>query len=124
MKLNKNQLSVVVKSIIKEEVQKFQRRALLENEKRKLMEELGVLEESGHYDSRGNKIYGRMSDLDYREALGSNYNEKPYELMNFINGRDKDPITIGRYSSYEEAEEVSKKLNISHPLIWNANSDW
>ena len=48
MKLNKNQISVVVKSIIKEEIEKFQKKVLLESEKKKLMKEFNevVLNES------------------------------------------------------------------------------
>lgn len=42
MKLNKNQLSVV-KSIIKEEIEKFQKKTLLESEKKKLMKEFEML---------------------------------------------------------------------------------
>ena len=48
MKLNKNQLSVVVKSIIKEEIEKFQKKVLIEGKKKKLMKEFNevVLNES------------------------------------------------------------------------------
>ena len=42
MKLNKNQLSVV-KYIIKEEIEKFQKKTLLESEKKKLMKEFEML---------------------------------------------------------------------------------
>jgi hypothetical protein len=46
MKLNKNQLSVVVKSIIKEEIEKFQKKVLIEGKKKKLMKELEMLNEN------------------------------------------------------------------------------
>jgi hypothetical protein len=46
MKLNKNQLSVVVKSIIKEEIEKFQKKVLIEGKKKKLMKELEILNEN------------------------------------------------------------------------------
>ena len=45
MKLNKNQLSVV-KSIIKEEIEKFQKKVLIEGKKKKLMKELEILNEN------------------------------------------------------------------------------
>ena len=45
MKLNKNQLSVV-KSIIKEEIEKFQKKVLTEGKKKKLMKELEMLNEN------------------------------------------------------------------------------
>jgi hypothetical protein len=46
MKINKNQLSVVVKSIIKEEIEKFQKKVLIESKKKKLMKELEMLNEN------------------------------------------------------------------------------
>ena len=61
----------------------------------------------------------------YMEALGNNYVANAYYVMNFKNGRDKDPEMIkDRFFSKSEALDKIAELGIEDYMIGNLNADW
>lgn len=64
-----------------------------------------------------------MRELNYKEALGSNYSEKPYSLINI---RDQShPVSDTEfYSTREEAHERAEELDWEVYLIADLNADW
>lgn len=62
----------------------------------------------------------------YREALGQNYSEEPYYILNFVNGGGKDPVTIpGFFRTEMQAEQKVHQLGLKTTyIICNLNADW
>ena len=54
------------------------------------------------------------------------YNEKPFEILHFKNGRDNDPETLDiTFAEHKEALDYCIKLGIEdNCIIWDCNSDW
>ena len=58
------------------------------------------------------------------EALGDNYTAKEYYLLDFINGRNNEPITMKKefYSKFE-AHNYGKENCVDY-MICSHNADW
>jgi len=72
-----------------------------------------------------------MSDKDlmragrYQEALGNNFNPKPYYILFFKNGMQEEPESIdGEFETHEEALAKCDELGITQFIIGNDNADW
>jgi len=61
----------------------------------------------------------------YREALGDNYEEEPYYILNFVNGGAKDPVTIpGYFRTHMQAEQKVHQLGLKTTYyIGNLNAE-
>ena len=57
----------------------------------------------------------------YHEALGNNYNPKPYEVYCGKTGKD---LTGESFTTAEDANEKCKELGIVNYVLYNANADW
>ncbi len=59
----------------------------------------------------------------YSEALGDNYNPKPYSIIPF--DKDNQPLSsINGFSSFKKADDLAKSKNYHNYIIYDANADW
>jgi len=72
-----------------------------------------------------------MSDKDliragrYQEALGENFNPKPYYILFFKNGMQEEPENIdGEFGTHQEALDKCDELGMTQFIIQNSNADW
>lgn len=85
------------KNIIKEEVQKLQKRAILENEKSKLLEELGMIENYPAGTNEDPNAPWNQVDAEYENYFTLEYlNNNPSEITNID---DLDMVTAKAYTT-------------------------